>query len=252
MRLDTSNFPSAGIACANIGGTDVIGSAERAPLRPAPFDRLAVGEITAANSSGSVASGQAALSGECPEAPPVDGAHKGPSGTAATACKSGGGALPLITGDKDRDLPVGGPTDSHHCAGAYCEVGFPASMAAPVLMQEPHVEAEGQGRVMQEHGREEGSQSRLPSDPVENKADGPSVIAAVFSSPDPRTSEGADGHLGIPSPNVAGAKSDSADPLSSVGPAQGLDHGYRQLGQVVSYSPWTVRRSSNSLRSTYP
>lgn len=33
------------------GGSDVTGSAERAPLRPALFDRLAVGEITVANSS---------------------------------------------------------------------------------------------------------------------------------------------------------------------------------------------------------
>lgn len=35
------------------------------------------------NSPGSAARGQAALSGECPEAPPMDGARKGPSGTAA-------------------------------------------------------------------------------------------------------------------------------------------------------------------------
>jgi hypothetical protein len=60
-------------------------------------------------------------------------------------------------------------------------VGFPTAQAKPVLMQEPHVEAEGQGRV-REHGREEGSQPRLPSDPAENKADGPSVIAAVINS----------------------------------------------------------------------
>lgn len=48
----------------------------------------------------------------------------------------------------------------------------------PVLMQEPHADADVHGGVS-EHGREEGSQSRLPSDPVENKADGPSVIAAA-------------------------------------------------------------------------
>jgi hypothetical protein len=59
------------------------------------------------------------------------------------------------------------------------EVGIPTTK---VSMQEPHVEAEGQGRV-REHGRGEGSQPRLPSDPVENKTDGPSVIAAAPHSP---------------------------------------------------------------------
>lgn len=52
-----------------------------------------------------------------------------------------------------------------------------------VLMQEPHDEAEGQGGVV-EHSSAEGSQALLPSDPVENKAVGPSVIAAE-QSPEP-------------------------------------------------------------------
>lgn len=255
------------------GGSDVTGSAERAPLRPALFDRLAVGVITVANSSeradlspipsiktggrdaksslhrsfeedplivgarnsehehdlplskplrsgrqiaglpaprnevGSVpagpdalaesdeatisapnssrsaASGQAALSGECPEASPVDGARKGPSGTAATACKPGGGALLLITGDKDRACPVGGPTSS---------------------------------------------------------------------DPDPRTLAGADGRRSTPSLLAVGAKSDGASPPSSVGAASERNVGVHESRQAVPYSPWAVRRSSNSLRSTYP
>lgn len=103
-------------------------------------------------------------------------------------------------------------------------------------------------------------------------------IMAAVSSPDPQTLAGADGRRSTPTPNAAGAKSDSADPLSSVGPAPRLDHGYRQLGQAVtnshspdgladtpeaasqsprpavsgSYSPWATRPSTNSLRSTYP
>jgi hypothetical protein len=44
------NFPCAGIARANTGCRDVSRRAERAPFGPALFDRLAVGEITAANS----------------------------------------------------------------------------------------------------------------------------------------------------------------------------------------------------------
>ena len=73
------------------------------------------------------------------------------------------------------------PTPAGEADGTLLRTAEPGEQ--PVLMQEPHVEAEGQGRVS-EHGRVEGSQARLPSDPAENKADGPSVIAAEpFSNP---------------------------------------------------------------------
>lgn len=48
-----------------------------------------------------------------------------------------------------------------------------------VSMQEGHVEGEGQAGVAREHGSGEPSQPLLPSDRVENKTDGPSVIAAA-------------------------------------------------------------------------
>jgi uncharacterized protein (UPF0335 family) len=52
-----------------------------------------------------------------------------------------------------------------------------------VLSQEPPVDAEGQGGGG-EAGRGEGSHPRLPSDRVENKPDGPAVVAAVPHSKD--------------------------------------------------------------------
>lgn len=70
--------------------------------------------------------------------------------------------------------------------------------------------------------------------------------------PDPLTSEGADGRPCIPSSDAAGAKSGSSHRLSLVGPAPAPGHLDRKSEQAVPYSPWTVRRSSNYLRSTYP
>lgn len=68
-------------------------------------------------------------------------------------------------------------------ASSAVEVGAPVSpegaQATTVLMQEPHVEAEGQGGVIHEHGREEGSHPRLPSDPAENKPRATAVIAGA-------------------------------------------------------------------------
>lgn len=82
--------------------------------------------------------------------------------------------------------------------------------ATTVLMQEPHVVAEGQGGVMHEHGREEGSHPRLPSDPVENKTGGPSVIAAEPNYQSAATPLPADEPEAspTPTPNASGALSD--------------------------------------------
>lgn len=105
------------------------------------------------------------------------------------------------------------------------------------------------------------------------------VITAAVSSPDPRTLAGADGRWSTPRSNAAGAKSGSCHRLSLVGRAFDPEHGYRKFDQAVTYShsqvsvprpadkpeadtllpsvsvpysPWAVRRSSNSLRSIYP
>ena len=142
------------------GGSDVTGSAERAPFVARPIDRLAVGVITVANS---------------PD-----------------------------MGTMNRDAVTGvvfaaGKADKPYCAA-----------------------------------------SPLSGGPV------------PFFSPDPLTSEGADGRPCIPSSDAAGAKSGSFHRLSLVGPAPAPGHLDRKSEQAVPYSPWAVRRSSNSLRSIYP
>lgn len=57
------------------GGRDVTGSAERAPLRPTLFDRLAVGVITVANSNS--------------DAPPPPGASEQPEARTSSLAFSG-------------------------------------------------------------------------------------------------------------------------------------------------------------------
>jgi len=106
------------------------------------------------------------------------------------------------------------------------------------------------------------------------------VITATNSiTPDPRTLAGADGRRSTPSLLAVGAKSDGAKPPSSVGAASERNVGVHESRQAVpyshsqvpsprpadkpeadtllpsvsgAYSPWAVRRSSNSLRSIYP
>lgn len=78
------------------------------------------------------------------------------------------------------------------------------------------------------------------------------ITATNSITPDPRTLAGADGRRSIPSLLTVGAKSDGASPLSSVGAASERNVGVHESRQAVTYSPWAVRRSSNSLRSIYP
>lgn len=75
--------------------------------------------------------------------------------------------------------------------------------ADTVLMQEPRVDGEGQAGAG-EHGRVEGSQTRLPSDRAENKPNASAVIAGV---PNPPSTE--------PTSSQASAKADDAHPLAA-------------------------------------
>jgi len=186
---DLAGFPRRGrpMRFSITGGSDVTGSAERAPFVARPFDRLAVGVITVANS---------------PE-----------------------------RANENRDAVTGvvfaaGKADKPYCAA-----------------------------------------SPLSGGPV------------PFLSPDPQTLAGADGRRSTPRSNAAGAKSGSSHRLSLVGPATEPGYRCRKFGQAVTnshsqvpaprpadkpeadtllpsvsgaYSPWAVRRSSNSLRSIYP
>ena len=179
------------------GGSDVAGSAERAPLRPALFDRLAVGVITVVNSP--ERANEVPVSGRSSAHEDDAKSREDPNrlhdwrDRAEIARVTAGETAPLvsppyvvrqITGDKDRVLfPVGGPTSS---------------------------------------------------------------------DPDPRTLAGADGRRSTPSLLAVGVKSDGASLPSSVGTASERNVGVHESRQAVTYSPWAVRRSSNSLRSTYP
>lgn len=78
------------------------------------------------------------------------------------------------------------------------------------------------------------------------------ITVANSSNPDPRTLAGADGRRSTPSLFAVGVKSDGASPPSSVGAASERNVGAHESRQAVPYSPWAVRRSSNSLRSIYP
>lgn len=172
------------------GGRDVTGSAERAPLRPALIDRLAVGVITVANSPERATEVPASGRSSAREDDAKSGSDRNPVDAALVTA---GETAPLvsppyvvrqITGDKDRVLfPVGGPTSSN---------------------------------------------------------------------PDPRTLAGADGRRSTPSLLAVGAKSEGVAASSSVGAASERNVGVHESRQAVTYSPWTVRRPSNSLRSVYP
>lgn len=89
------------------------------------------------------------------------------------------------------------------------------TQAEEVLMQEPHVEAEGQGGVMHEHGRGEGSQPRLPSDPAENK---PSATAVIAGAPHPHPAQAPSSRpqAGQPDDAVAPSPASSGDLTPSV------------------------------------
>ena len=78
-----------------------------------------------------------------------------------------------------------------------------AGQGETVLVQEPRVEGEGQAGA-EEHGRVDGSQTRLPSDRAENKPNASAVIAGV---PNPPSTE--------PTSSQASAKADDAHPLAA-------------------------------------
>lgn len=142
------------------GGSDVTGSAERAPFGLDQFDRLAVGVITVANSPERATENRDAVTGV---------------------------------------VFAAGKADKPYCAA-----------------------------------------SPLSGGPV------------PFLSPDPRTLAGADGRRSTPSLLAVGAKSDGVAASSSVGASSERNVGVHESRQAVPYSPWAVRRPSNSLRSTYP
>jgi len=90
---------------------------------------------------------------------------------------------------------------------------FASEEARPqVSYQDPSVDAEGLGGAVHEAGREEGFQSRLPSDRAENKPDAPAVIAGVpFQTPDdggdtaePDSGLAVQGEVATLSPETAG------------------------------------------------
>lgn len=101
-------------------------------------------------------------------------------------------------------------------ASSAVEVGAPVSpegaQATTVLMQEPHVEAEGQGGVIHEHGREEGSHPRLPSDPAENKPRATAVIAGAPIPPSAATPAEAVAESQAPRPSATAEISSSEAP----------------------------------------
>lgn len=180
------------------GGSDVTGSAERAPLRPALFDRLAVGVITVANSD------------------PV-----------AKASEDNGRISAPMSGEVSR------PHGADHARGT------------PLAI------------------RRDGSERRSPDSPSRSLTSSQAAVkpeadtllpfvSGASSNPDPRTLAGADGRRSTPSLLAVGAKSDGVAASSSVGAASERNVGVHESRQAVPYSPWAVRRSSNSLRSVYP
>lgn len=180
------------------GGSDVTGSAERAPLRPALFDRLAVGVITVANSPDWV------------RAPQHD--------------------RRISRGD---DFAGDAWMDRQTGTIRFVAVGQSPDGKTPAL--------ESQAKASEDNGATGRARDETPADCVAGEAS--RVDAGRTAS---ATSEhGRDG-------SERRAPYSPSRSLTSSQAAVNPESDTLLLSVSGAYSPWAVRRSSNSLRSIYP